>query len=241
MVLVADRGRARGCAASAPTTATCASSPTRTTNTSPVAREDARHEARGDAGRAARTACRRSPPRSSRCARRCASTKWLGGSDAELRRLPHPRPDPVPRLGRPEQPALAADDPLRDWIERCRDLFGGLGRHPGLHELLRAASARGRTRAVHARIVARRHLQAQHRARNRPAPKPSSSPRARRKPDAGSGHAALAGGGRAGAAGAVRGRAQRAPTGRSARPSWRRRWASSTCCARPSRTGSTPR
>lgn len=32
-------------------------------------------------------------------------------------------------------PALAEDDPLRDWIERCRDLFGGLGRHPGLHEL----------------------------------------------------------------------------------------------------------
>ena len=26
----------------------------------------------------------------------------------------------------------AEDDPLRDWIERCLDLFGGLGRHPGL-------------------------------------------------------------------------------------------------------------
>ena len=34
-----------------------------------------------------------------------------------------------------KQPALAEDDPLRDWIERCRDLFGGRGRHPGLHEL----------------------------------------------------------------------------------------------------------
>lgn len=32
-------------------------------------------------------------------------------------------------------PALAEDDPLRDWIERCRDLFGGLGRHPGLFPL----------------------------------------------------------------------------------------------------------
>ena len=32
-------------------------------------------------------------------------------------------------------PALAADDPLRDWIERCRDLFGGIGRHPGLMNL----------------------------------------------------------------------------------------------------------
>ncbi len=32
-------------------------------------------------------------------------------------------------------PPLAEDDPLRDWIERCRDLFGGLGRHPGLFPL----------------------------------------------------------------------------------------------------------
>ena len=29
-------------------------------------------------------------------------------------------------------PALPADDPLRDWIERGFDLYGGLGRHPGL-------------------------------------------------------------------------------------------------------------
>ncbi len=29
-------------------------------------------------------------------------------------------------------PALAEDDPLRDWIERGMDLYGGLGRHPGL-------------------------------------------------------------------------------------------------------------
>ncbi len=32
-------------------------------------------------------------------------------------------------------PALADDDPLRDWLERCFDLFGGLGRHPGLFNL----------------------------------------------------------------------------------------------------------
>lgn len=32
-------------------------------------------------------------------------------------------------------PALAADDPLRGWIERVRDLFGGLGRHPGLFDI----------------------------------------------------------------------------------------------------------
>lgn len=32
-------------------------------------------------------------------------------------------------------PPLHADDPLRDWIDRGFDLFGGLGRHPGMHNL----------------------------------------------------------------------------------------------------------
>ena len=32
-------------------------------------------------------------------------------------------------------PALPEDDPLRDWIERGFDLYGGLGRHPGLSPL----------------------------------------------------------------------------------------------------------
>jgi glutathione S-transferase len=32
-------------------------------------------------------------------------------------------------------PALAADDPIRDWVDRGFDLYGGLGRHPGLHNL----------------------------------------------------------------------------------------------------------
>lgn len=32
-------------------------------------------------------------------------------------------------------PALANDDPLRDWIERVRALFGGLGNHPGLFNI----------------------------------------------------------------------------------------------------------
>jgi len=32
-------------------------------------------------------------------------------------------------------PVLADDDPLRDWIERCLDLYDGLGRHPGLFPL----------------------------------------------------------------------------------------------------------
>jgi glutathione S-transferase len=31
-----------------------------------------------------------------------------------------------------DKPALTDDDPLRDWIERGFDLYGGLGRHPGL-------------------------------------------------------------------------------------------------------------
>jgi hypothetical protein len=32
-------------------------------------------------------------------------------------------------------PVLAEDDPLRDWLDRCLDLYGGLGRHPGLFPL----------------------------------------------------------------------------------------------------------
>jgi len=32
-------------------------------------------------------------------------------------------------------PPMTDDDPLRDWIERCLDLYGGLGRHPGLFPL----------------------------------------------------------------------------------------------------------
>lgn len=32
-------------------------------------------------------------------------------------------------------PALTDDDPLRDWLDRGFDLYGGLGRHPGMHTL----------------------------------------------------------------------------------------------------------
>jgi len=32
-------------------------------------------------------------------------------------------------------PPLHADDPLKDWIDRGFDLYGGLGRHPGMHNL----------------------------------------------------------------------------------------------------------
>ena len=32
-------------------------------------------------------------------------------------------------------PVLTEDDPIRDWIDRGFDLYGGLGRHPGLHPL----------------------------------------------------------------------------------------------------------
>jgi glutathione S-transferase len=34
-----------------------------------------------------------------------------------------------------DTPPLVEDDPLRDWIERGMDLYGGLGRHPGLSPL----------------------------------------------------------------------------------------------------------
>ena len=34
-----------------------------------------------------------------------------------------------------DTPVLTDDDPLRDWIERGFDLYGGLGRHPGLSPL----------------------------------------------------------------------------------------------------------
>lgn len=32
-------------------------------------------------------------------------------------------------------PPLTDDDPLRDWLDRGFDLYGGLGRHPGMHPL----------------------------------------------------------------------------------------------------------
>jgi len=32
-------------------------------------------------------------------------------------------------------PPLTDDDPLRDWLDRGFDLYGGLGRHPGMHSL----------------------------------------------------------------------------------------------------------
>ena len=34
-----------------------------------------------------------------------------------------------------DTPPLTDDEPLRDWIERGFDLYGGLGRHPGLSPL----------------------------------------------------------------------------------------------------------
>ena len=32
-------------------------------------------------------------------------------------------------------PVLTDDDPIRDWVERGFDLYGGLGRHPGMHPI----------------------------------------------------------------------------------------------------------
>jgi hypothetical protein len=34
-----------------------------------------------------------------------------------------------------DTPVLTDDDPLRDWIDRGFDLYGGLGRHPGMSPL----------------------------------------------------------------------------------------------------------
>jgi glutathione S-transferase len=34
-----------------------------------------------------------------------------------------------------DTPPLTEDDPLRDWLDRGFDLYGGLGRHPGMHSL----------------------------------------------------------------------------------------------------------
>jgi glutathione S-transferase len=44
-------------------------------------------------------------------------------------------------------PALAEDDPLRDWIERGMDLYGGLGRHPGLSPIFGLAVREGHPEA----------------------------------------------------------------------------------------------
>ncbi len=32
-------------------------------------------------------------------------------------------------------PVLTDDDPIRDWVDRGFDLYGGLGRHPGMHPI----------------------------------------------------------------------------------------------------------
>ncbi len=60
--------------------------------------------------------------------------KWLGGDEpnyADYRILGNF----LFTASVAKTPALAADDPLRDWVDRCFDLFGGLGRHPGLFPL----------------------------------------------------------------------------------------------------------
>lgn len=60
--------------------------------------------------------------------------KWLGGDEpnyADYRVLGNF----LFTASVAKTPALAEDDPLRDWLERCFDLFGGLGRHPGLFNL----------------------------------------------------------------------------------------------------------
>ena len=61
-------------------------------------------------------------------------TKWLGGNEpnyADYRILG----SFLFTASVAKTPALADDDPLRDWVDRSFDLFGGLGRHPGLFPL----------------------------------------------------------------------------------------------------------
>jgi glutathione S-transferase len=61
-------------------------------------------------------------------------TKWLGGDKpnyADYRALAvFLWTASVAKI-----PPLHDDDPLKDWIDRGFDLFGGLGRHPGMHNL----------------------------------------------------------------------------------------------------------
>jgi len=63
-----------------------------------------------------------------------AESKWLGGdqpSYADYRALAVF----LWTASVATTPPLTADDPLRDWLERGFDLYGGLGRHPGMHTL----------------------------------------------------------------------------------------------------------
>jgi glutathione S-transferase len=62
------------------------------------------------------------------------TTKWLGGESpnyADYRCLSvFLWTASVAKI-----PPLHDDDPLRDWIDRGFDLYGGLARHPGMHTL----------------------------------------------------------------------------------------------------------
>lgn len=61
-------------------------------------------------------------------------TKWLGGSEpnyADYRALAVF----LWTASVATTPPLTEDDPLRDWLDRGFDLFGGLGRHPAMHTL----------------------------------------------------------------------------------------------------------
>ncbi len=163
------------------------------------AREDARQVARGNAGRLgrpprrhlglARAAAHRAAPRS----------KYLGGETPNYADYRLARLDPVHRLGVPQRPpVLAADDPLRPspWIDSLQDMFGGLGRHPRPVPLARARAARRRSRRCSCRVPGLGGIHKRNTGVESTRAETSTSPKAWKrgpKPDAGTGHAALAG------------------------------------------------
>jgi glutathione S-transferase len=63
-----------------------------------------------------------------------AESRWLGGDEpnyADYRALA----TFLWAASVATTPPLTEDDPLRDWLDRGFDLYGGLGRHPGMHSL----------------------------------------------------------------------------------------------------------
>ncbi len=61
-------------------------------------------------------------------------SKWLGGDEpnyADYRILG----SFLFTASVAKTPPLSEEDPLRDWLDRCFDLYDGLGRHPGLFPL----------------------------------------------------------------------------------------------------------
>ena len=112
---------------------------------------------------AARTACRWCRPRSSPSAQLFHENKWLGGDKpnyADYRALSVF----LWTASVATTPPLTDDDPLRDWLDRGFDLFGGLGRHPGMHTLFGLKLRPGDPEPFTKGPAAGRARQPQHRA-----------------------------------------------------------------------------